>query len=232
MLQIKNENRYSGSYFYAPFSVFKLGKRKRKLDYPILIFHYGIGEWKTKGRYIQHVAVFHLSCFNLAKEKNENGYNGSYFYFWFFVWGLENRKRVLSYSFSIFYYEIQKRKDAIYTDQVSHGTELVISEYWCHDDVIKWKYFPRYWPFVRGIHRSPVNSPHKGQWRGAFMFPLICALNKRLSKQSWGWWFETLSSPLWRHCNARLNHYDVIVMGFNIGVCARITTFKFVPQLR
>ena len=32
-----------------------------------------------------------------------------------------------------------------------------------HDDVVKWKHFPRYWPFVRGIHRSPVNSPHKGQ---------------------------------------------------------------------
>ena len=31
-----------------------------------------------------------------------------------------------------------------------------------HDDVIKWKHFPRYWPFVRVIHRSPVNSPHKG----------------------------------------------------------------------
>ena len=29
-----------------------------------------------------------------------------------------------------------------------------------HDDVIKGKLFPRYWPFVRGIHRSPVNSPH------------------------------------------------------------------------
>ena len=43
-----------------------------------------------------------------------------------------------------------------------------------HDDVIKWKHFPRYWPFVRGIHRSPVNSPHKGQWRGALMFTLIC----------------------------------------------------------
>ena len=43
-----------------------------------------------------------------------------------------------------------------------------------HDDVIKWKHFPRYWPFVRGIQRSPVNSPHKGQWRGALMFPLIC----------------------------------------------------------
>ena len=44
-----------------------------------------------------------------------------------------------------------------------------------HDDVIKWKYFPCYWPFVRGIHRSLVNSPHKGQWRGALMFSLICA---------------------------------------------------------
>ena len=43
-----------------------------------------------------------------------------------------------------------------------------------HDDVIEWKHFPRYWPFVRGIHRSPVNSPHKGQWRGALMFCLIC----------------------------------------------------------
>ena len=50
---------------------------------------------------------------------------------------------------------------------------------WCartinHGDVIKWKHFPRYWPFVQGIHRSPVNSPHKGQWRGALMFSLIC----------------------------------------------------------
>ena len=43
-----------------------------------------------------------------------------------------------------------------------------------HDDVIKWKPFPRCWPFVRGIHRSPVNSLHKGQWRGALMF-FICA---------------------------------------------------------
>ena len=33
-----------------------------------------------------------------------------------------------------------------------------------HDDVIKWKHFPRSWPFVRGI------SPHKGKWRGALMF--------------------------------------------------------------
>ena len=29
-------------------------------------------------------------------------------------------------------------------------------------DLIKWKHFPRYWPFVWGIHRPPVNSPHTG----------------------------------------------------------------------
>ena len=33
--------------------------------------------------------------------------------------------------------------------------------------------FPRRWPFVRGIHRSPVDSPHKGQWRWALMLPLM-----------------------------------------------------------
>ena len=68
---------------------------------------------------------------------------------------------------------------------------------WKHVDVIKWKHFPRHWPFVRGIHRSPVNSPHKGQWRGALMF----SLNKRFSKSSRRSWFETPSRSLWRHSN-------------------------------
>ena len=45
---------------------------------------------------------------------------------------------------------------------------------------------------MRGIHRSPVNTPHKGQWH----------LNKRLSKTSFDWWFETPSRSLWRQCNA------------------------------
>ena len=44
---------------------------------------------------------------------------------------------------------------------------------WTHDDVIKWKHFPCYWHYVRGVYRSPVNSPHKGQWRGALIFSLI-----------------------------------------------------------
>ena len=70
-----------------------------------------------------------------------------------------------------------------------------------HDDVIKWKHFPRNWPFVRGIHRSPVNSPHKGQWRGALMFPLICVwIND---------WVNNLEAGDLRRYRV---HYDVIVM--------------------
>ena len=70
-----------------------------------------------------------------------------------------------------------------------------------HDDVIKWKHFPRYWSFVRGIHRSPVNSRHKGQWRGALMFYLICAWTNR-------WVNNREAGDLRRH----QAHYDVSVM--------------------
>ena len=70
-----------------------------------------------------------------------------------------------------------------------------------HDDVIKWKHVPRYWPFVRGIPRSPVNSPHKGQWRGALMFSLICT---RIN----GWAYNREAGDLRRY----RAHYNVIVM--------------------
>ena len=69
-----------------------------------------------------------------------------------------------------------------------------------HIDVIKWKYFPRCWPCVRGIHRSPVDSPDKGQWRGALL-SFYLRLNKLLVKQWRRRWFETPSRSLWRHCN-------------------------------
>ena len=70
-----------------------------------------------------------------------------------------------------------------------------------HDDVIKWKHFPRYWLFVRGIHRSLVNSPHKRQWRGALMFSLICA---RIND-----WVNNREAGDLRRYRA---HYDVVVM--------------------
>ena len=70
-----------------------------------------------------------------------------------------------------------------------------------HDDVIKWKHFPCYWPFVRGIHRSPVSSPHKGQWRGALMFSLICA-----------WINSWVNNPETGDLRCHRANYDVIVM--------------------
>ena len=70
-----------------------------------------------------------------------------------------------------------------------------------HDDVTKWKHSPRNWPFVRGIHRSPVNSPHKDQWCGAFIFSLICAWIYRWVNNREAGDLRRHHPPLWRHCN-------------------------------
>ena len=61
--------------------------------------------------------------------------------------------------------------------------------------------FPVTGPLCGGIHRSTVNSLHKGQWRGALMFSLIC---------TWidGWANNREAGDL-RHHNT---HYDVTVM--------------------
>ena len=61
-----------------------------------------------------------------------------------------------------------------------------------HDDVIKWKHFPRYWPFVQGIKR---------QTRGALMFSLTCVWIN-------GWVNNREADNLRRSCA----HYHVIVM--------------------
>ena len=53
---------------------------------------------------------------------------------------------------------------------------LPVLQLFIHDDIIKLKHFPCNWPFVQGIHQSPVNSPYKGQWCRALVFSL-----------SWGW---------------------------------------------
>ena len=78
-----------------------------------------------------------------------------------------------------------------------HWRKFCCCSWWRHQK----KHFPRYWPFVRGIHRWPVNTPHKGQWRGALMFSLICAwINAWANNREVG--------DLRRH----RAHYDVIVM--------------------
>ena len=92
-----------------------------------------------------------------------------------------------------------------------------------HDDVIKWKHFPRYWAFLQGIHRSPVNSPHKGQWRGALRF---------FWSAPWinGWVNNREAGDLRRHHA----HYDAIVMATTLDtlswchgfICSIMTTYR------
>ena len=77
-----------------------------------------------------------------------------------------------------------------------------------HDDVIKWKHLPRYWPFVWEIHRSPLNFPHKGQWRGALVFSLICIWIN-------GWVNNGEAGDLRRHCA----HHDVTIMWDLYNTC-------------
>ena len=67
------------------------------------------------------------------------------------------------------------------------------------DDVIKWKH-------SRGIHRSPVNSPHKGQWRRALMFSLIYA-----------WTNDWINSWHTEDLRCHHTHCDVIVMFLSVG---------------
>ena len=70
-----------------------------------------------------------------------------------------------------------------------------------HDDLIKWKHFPPYRPFLWGIHWSPLNSPHKGQWCVALIFSLI---------YTWinGWVNNDEAADLRCH----RTHYDITVM--------------------
>ena len=65
---------------------------------------------------------------------------------------------------------------------------------------------------MRGIHRSPVHSPHKGQWHRAFMFSLICAWTN-------GWANHRYAGDLRRH----RTHYDVTVMKHH--ACAKSKSF-------
>ena len=81
-----------------------------------------------------------------------------------------------------------------------------------HDDVIIWKHFPAlallWLAFCAG--NSPVTGEFPAQRPVMRSFHVFfdLLLNKRLSKQSWGWWFETPSRSSWRHCN-EMRSFDV-----------------------
>ena len=98
---------------------------------------------------------------------------------------------------------------------------------WCvivcsmiHDDVIKWRHFPRHWPFVREF-------PAQGPVMRSFDVFFDLRLNKRLSKQSLGWWFETPTRPIWRHRNGLYFHswlcnWARFVQRLFLGLCRRL----------
>ena len=79
-----------------------------------------------------------------------------------------------------------------------------------HDDFITWKHFPRYWSFVRGVHRAPMSSPHKDQWHWASMLSLICA-----------WIYVWVNCGEADYLRRHRAHYDVTLMvtAVNDSVC-------------
>ena len=89
--------------------------------------------------------------------------------------------------------------DAILSQhQCVKGNSSAVTKKSAKKDRVSWwrhqmEHFPRYWPFVRVPAQRPVTR--------SFNVFFDLRLNKRLSKQSWGWWFETLPCPLWRQCN-------------------------------
>ena len=99
-----------------------------------------------------------------------------------------------------------------YHQHLYYALLLVRNRWNWHDDVIKWKHLPRYWPFSGN---SPVagDFPAQRPVTRNFDVSFDLRLNKRLSKHSWGWRFETLLRPLSCHCNvSHFNHARVLYM--------------------
>ena len=70
-----------------------------------------------------------------------------------------------------------------------------------HDDVIKWKKNSALLTLCAGNPPVTGEFPSQSPVTRSFDDFFDLRLNKRLSKQWWGWWFKTPSRPLWRHCN-------------------------------
>ena len=138
------------------------------------------------------VILIKSMLWRIRETKNRDRYEGFVQKYWFVL-------HIYQWSFVMGWQSIFPMNN----QYVLYVVSLITLQRWSlsHGDVIKWKHVPRYWPFIRGIHRSPVNSLHKGQWRGALMFTLICA---RIN----GWVNNCEAGDLWRH----RTHYDVIVM--------------------
>ena len=119
-----------------------------------------------------------------------------------FVWKLFFQTHANIYSLVEKYLVLRQNVIKIITSSRHYRYYNKVITWWHHQLE---PHFPRYWPFLQGIHRSPVNFTHKGQWRGALMFSLICAWINN-------WVVNREADDLRRH----RGHYDVNVMIFVI----------------
>ena len=87
-----------------------------------------------------------------------------------------------------------------------------------HDDVINWKHVFHVAGHLCGEFTPPAQRPVT---RSCDVF-FNLHLNKRLSKQSWGLWFETPSSSLWRHSNAYTTSRGKCIGVFHIPIIITI----------
>ena len=76
-------------------------------------------------------------------------------------------------------------------------TESLIMSWWRH----QMETFSAFMAICAGNSPVPGEFPTQRPVTRSFDVYFVLSPNKRLSKQSWGWWFETLSPPLWRHRN-------------------------------
>ena len=114
--------------------------------------------------------------------------------------------------------KMEQSRDVHPSNKIFHN---ICIQFWCVLLCFVVRYYPMMTSSNRNIFRviGPFcwNSPVTGEFPSQrpvtrnFDFFFDLRLNKRLSKQSWSWWFEMPSHPLWRHSNALLIHLFVVV---------------------
>ena len=82
---------------------------------------------------------------------------------------------------------------------LTHRSRVYLTPWWRH----QMETFSALLAICAGNSPVPGEFPAQRPVTRSFDVFFDLRLNKRLGIQSWGWWFETLSRPSWRHCNVR-----------------------------
>ena len=101
---------------------------------------------------------------------------------------------------------------ANFTSVVMHTDITAACKSWWRHQMDTFSALPA---FCAGNFPVPGEFPSQRPVTRSFAIFFDLCLNKRLSKQSWGWWFETPSCSLWRHCNVTGTGHTNIKMRFH-----------------